>query len=139
MHNAILIDRGCERGIVPTNGPPNRAVDAFFDDACAGVPIDLDSKRTATFTGRFRSCLQNQSTCYALEIENIENITIVRSAGARASHAEDALRTPRLFGDPRPPLPEPPPINAPPGPIPNIPEVFQPTTPPPAPPPQGTH
>ena len=52
MHGSVLIDEGCERGIVPY-GSPGPAADAFFEGACAGQPIDFGAKRRATFTGRF--------------------------------------------------------------------------------------
>jgi hypothetical protein len=71
-----LIDDRCERGIVPMDVPnADPAVDAFFSGTCA-MPIDFDVKRTATFTGRLRLRLRDESTIYTVGIEAVENVRI---------------------------------------------------------------
>jgi hypothetical protein len=110
IHGAILESRRCERGIVPGNGPSRPAVDAFFDDACAGRPIRFDETRTATFTGQLRlRSRESHSTACVLDIEDIENVTITRPA-------------PHVTRDPPPPLPEPPVINVVPDAVPILPD-----------------
>jgi hypothetical protein len=76
MHGSVLVNAGCERGIVPFDSADltDPAINAFFYAACADSPIELDARRTATFTGRFRLRLRGQRTVYALQIESVSGV-----------------------------------------------------------------
>ena len=84
MHGSVLVDNGCTRGIAPS-GSPDPAVDAFFEAACEGRPIDFGAKRTATFTGRLRSPVNDQKSPFVLEIETIRDVKIAPTRKGKAS------------------------------------------------------
>lgn len=88
MHGSVLIDEGCQRGIVPY-GSTGPAADAFFEGACAGRPIDFGAKRRATFTGRFRLRSEPPFTVFVLEVESVKKIRITATRSPEAKLPTD--------------------------------------------------
>jgi hypothetical protein len=82
LEHSALVGSRCERSLLPL-GHPSPQVDAFFSDACAARPFDFETKRTATFTGRFRLRSEDQGTVFALEIERVANVKITPPPGLK--------------------------------------------------------
>ena len=77
MHGTLLTDSRCERGIGPEVSPDaGDAVESFFEDICAELPIAIDVTRRATFTGRFRLRERNAATIFVIDVESVRNIKI---------------------------------------------------------------
>ena len=88
MHGSVLTDERCARGLVPY-GSSSPTTDAFFEGACAGPRIDFDSKRRATFTGRFRLRSERGRTIFVLEVESVKDIKITPAGGREGKLSMD--------------------------------------------------